>query len=81
MHNDEKVYVLALVYRHIKENTEYMSYVHPYTVRRPGIETRITIGGHYRYKAMYRMILAALRCTCKFEDLTIDDRNRSSPTA
>ncbi len=33
----------------------------------------VWIGGHVRRKAMYRRMLSALRCTCKFENLSHSD--------
>jgi len=30
----------------------------------------VWVGGHVRRKAMYRRLLKALRCTCKFEDVS-----------
>ena len=34
MDQNSKSYVLALVYKHVKDSEEYTSYVAPYTVRR-----------------------------------------------
>ena len=31
----------------------------------------LRVGGHYRRKALYRMLLSALKCTCKFNDISL----------
>lgn len=31
----------------------------------------VRVGGHFRRKALYRKLLSALKCTCKFEDLSV----------
>ena len=85
---DEKAYVLALVHAHVSDADEYVSFVPSHIVRRR-IATSATrfaprqmcvhVGAHYRRKAMYRHLLRALKCTCKFPDISssIDVRMRA----
>ena len=79
---DQKAICLALVHKHVKETQEYRSWVPEYSairetvprsmmgfMYRPVTHHAILIAGHYRQKAMYRKMLKALKCTCKFEVL------------
>jgi len=75
----DKALVMSLVHDHIKQNpVEYSSWVGPhYSVRKAGklrVQRRRAtltlshIGGHWRMKAMYRRLLRALKCVCKWQD-------------
>ena len=79
---DQKAVCLALVHKHVKEHASYKSWVPEYSAIResapqslmgymytPVKHHAILIAGHYRQKAMYRKMLKALKCTCKFEVL------------
>jgi len=77
--DSDKALVLSLVHDHIKHNpVAYSSYVGPhYSVRRAGkvrvqrrraTLTLAHVGGHWRMKAMYRRLLRALKCVCKWHD-------------
>jgi hypothetical protein len=82
----EKACCLSLVHAHVSNGKQYTSWVPSYsTVRRPLTDyyrvgrlnrchaVSIQIGGHYRRKALYRKLLSALKCTCKFEDVSYKD--------
>ena len=77
--DQDKALVMSLVHDHIKHNPEeYSSWVGPhYSVRRAGklrVQRRRAtltlshVGGHWRMKAMYRRLLRALKCVCKWHD-------------
>ena len=79
----QKALCLALVHKHVKEHESYRSWVPEYSAIRESAPQSlmgymytmqvkhhaILIAGHYRQKAMYRKMLKALKCTCKFEAL------------
>ena len=71
----DKNYVVALVYAWLMENPDYyMTYVAPYTQLRyltgpVGGVCAIRIGGHYRRRIDYKMLLPSLASVCKFERL------------
>ena len=79
---DDKATVLALVHAHVSNCEDYVSWIRSYcTIRNAAVMSRefsstkfarptqmsVRVGGHYRRKALYRTLLAALVCTCKFE--------------
>ena len=69
----DKACVLALVYAHVIDADEYLSWVPPYTCARKDKRSKIIyvwIGGHYRMQANYKRLLKALPCTCKFTDIS-----------
>lgn len=69
MDEHQKALALSLVHAHVSDNEEYTSWVPAYTsVRERG--GLVTVGGHFRRKALYRRLLSALRCTCRFQDLS-----------
>lgn len=75
---DENAYVLALVHIHLKSQRQYVSWIPAYVTYRCAIIDHVPhmipihVGGHFRMKAFTRKSIAALKCTCKFEDLSYD---------
>lgn len=85
--DDDRAYVIALVYAWLLSNPQYYStYVAPYTQLRllngrasPGVCV-IKVGGHYRRRTPYKGLLPALACACRFERLVIP-RGLGTPIA
>ena len=75
----DRSYGVALVHAWLLNHPEYYStYVAPYTQLRycagPGLNMStcaVKIGGHYRRRAAYKMLVPALASVCKFERLSI----------
>ena len=71
-------YVVSLVWAWLMRNPDHhMTYVAPYTQLRyisgpvPQGVCAVQIGGHYRRRLDYKMLLPALACVCKFERLVV----------
>lgn len=73
--------VISLVHAHVHDAPEYISYVpqhiatrnvRDWSCRRRSARTvrHVFVGGHLRRKACYKSMLAALKATCKFEDIS-----------
>lgn len=69
MDDNDKAYVVALVYAYVRNSPEYASWVPSYSTLRAS--RVVTVGGHFRQKALYRHLLKALPLVCKFEDLSL----------
>lgn len=84
--SDEATFV-GLLYEHVRENTDYLSWVPAYKVARKTSAVSpypnpnmyiignqrfhmVTVGGHYRRKALYGSLHRSLPCVCKFEKLS-----------
>ena len=69
MDEHQKALVLSLVHAHVSDRKEYTSWVPAYScVRERGGVVRVA--GHFRRQALYRRMLSALRCTCRFQDVS-----------
>ena len=80
----DKAYALSLVRSNMLHDVHYLSWVPAYTVVRWCKRTRrsryVTVGGHYRRKAMYAKALSALALTCKLQELVYPyDATRLAP--
>ena len=76
-------YVIALVHDWIVSHPEhYMCWCNPYTrlTFDPALKRMVTVrvGGHYRRLALWAKVVPALRCTCKFDVLSVP-RHLSTP--
>ena len=73
--------VISLVYAHVHDSPEYISYVPQHVSTRKArdwgcrrrsarVASSVVVGGHLRRKACYKRMLCALKATCKFEDIS-----------
>ena len=78
----DKSYALSLVRAHLLHDPHYMSWVPSYTTIRWTRKRAhsVKVGGHYRRKALYARMLAALNATCKLQELVYPlDATRIGP--
>ena len=74
---EEATLVLSLVRAHLLEYPDYLSWVPSYNMIRSSKKRSysVTVGGHYRRKALYARMLAALNCTCKLQEMVYPDNS------
>ena len=78
----DKALALSLVRARLLHHPDYLSWVPAYTTIRWHKKRAhsVYVGGHYRRKALYARMLAALHCTCKLQELVYpEDATRVYP--